>query len=336
MLQLKILFSFLILLSIIFFSIDFGEENDIIYVFSQTDKDKDQTQNSKNDNNSDRGLTTIKVKMNKNNLDIENHDHLKIVGYLNGEAQIKYIDLKELNKNEEKEKKSTITTISKNNNPLIVDLKFNKSNHISSVMVDDEYYVCAYVLDNSNNKRENSYYYNDSTLITNDFFPIYDCDEGNIGLSTSKDTVTLFSTMKKYSESKAKYNAFKTFYLTKQKTKEANVSESELVKITINVPISDAKNIEDMNVVSMVKGESKIKTIDVQKALKDGNIKNGKIPVQFTFDKQTEVGLIQPGDLFFGCVTSDEFPDQNSDCEKRMLKDLGILNWVCARKDSSC
>lgn len=335
MLQLKILFSFLILSSIIFFSIGFGEEGDLISVFSQTDKDKDQTQNSKNGYNNDRGLTTIKVKMNKNNLDIENHDHLKIVSYLNGEAQIKYINLKELNKNEEKEKKSTILPILKNSNPLIVDLKFNKSNHISSVMIDDEYYVCAYVLDNSNNKRENSYY-NDSTMFTNDFFPIYDCDEGNIGLSTSKDTVTLFSTMKKYSESKAKYNTFKTFYLTKQKTKEASVSESEQVKITINVPISDAKNIEDMNVVSMVKGESKIKTIDVQKALKDGNIKNGKIPVQFTFDRQTEVGLIQPGDLFFGCVTSDEFPDQNSDCEKRMLKDLGTLNWVCARKDSSC
>ena len=105
MLQLKILFSFLILLSIIFFSIGFGEESVLISVFSQTDKDKDQTQNSKNGNNNDRGLTTIKVKMNKNNLDIENHDHLKIVSYLNGEAQIKYINLKELNKNEEKEKK---------------------------------------------------------------------------------------------------------------------------------------------------------------------------------------------------------------------------------------
>lgn len=196
MLQLKILFSFLILLSIIFFSTGFGGDGDLISIFSQTDKDKDQTQNSKNGDNNDRGLTTIKVKMNKNNLDIENHDHLKIVSYLNGEAQIKYINLKELNKNEEKEKKSTVITISKNSNPLIVDLKFNKSNHISSVMIDDEYYVCAYLLYNSNNKRENSYY-NDSTMFTNDFFPIYDCDEGNIGLSTSKDTVTLFSTMKK-------------------------------------------------------------------------------------------------------------------------------------------
>lgn len=336
MLQLKILSSFLMLSLMIFFSIGFGEGG-IISVFSQNDKNKAQTQNSNSNNNDDREeLATIKVKMNKNNLDIDNHDRIKLVGYLNGEGQIKYITLKELNKGEKEkeEEKSTTTTNSKNINPLIVDLKFNKSNDISSVMVDDEYYVCAYVLDKNNNKRENSY--DHSSMDTNEFFPIYDCDEGNIGLSTSKDTVTLFSTMKKYSESKLKYNTSKTFYATKQKTKEANVSDSEKVKITINVPISDAKDIKDMKVVSMIKGEYKIKIIDVQNALKNGNIKNGKIPVQFTFERQTEVGPIQPGDLFFGCVTSDEFPDQNSDCEKRMLKDLGMLNWVCARKDSSC
>jgi hypothetical protein len=203
---------------------------------------------------------------------------------------------------------------------MIVDLKFNKSNDISSVMVDDEYYVCAYVLDNNNKK--NSYNNDDSTIDTNVSFPLYDCDEGNIGLSTSKDTVTLFSTMKKYGESKAKYSTSKTFHATKeQKTKEADIdNDSEKVKITINVPISDAKDIEDMKVVSMVKGEYKIKTIDVQKALKNGNINDGKIPVPFTFERQTEVGPIQPGDLFFGCVTSDEFSDQNSDCEKKCSK----------------
>jgi hypothetical protein len=335
MLQLKIWFSFLILSSIIFFSIGFGTEGNIMYVFSQDEK-KDQTQNKKySNNNNDRELTIIKVKMNKNNLDIDNHDHLKIVGYLNGEGQIKYIDLKELYKKEENLSSSSSTTNSKNINHLIVDLKFNKSNDISRVMIDDEYYVCAYALDNSNNKKENSYDH-DYVKVVNDFFPVYDCDEGNIGLSTSKDTVKLFSTMKKYSESKAKYNASKTFFATKQNTKEANLPELEQVKITINVPISDAKDIEDMKVVSMVKGEYKIKTIDVQKALKDGNIQNDKIPVPFTFERQTEVGPIQPGDLFFGCVTSDEFPDQNSDCEKRMLKDLSLFNWVCARKDSSC
>jgi hypothetical protein len=36
-----------------------------------------------------------------------------------------------------------------------------------------------------------------------------------------------------------------------------------------------------------------------------------------------KVGLIERGDMFFGCVTSDEFPDINS-------------GQVCARLDSVC
>ncbi len=40
--------------------------------------------------------------------------------------------------------------------------------------------------------------------------------------------------------------------------------------------------------------------------------------------------------MFFGCVTSDDFPDQNSDCEKKVIKDLYKVADVCARKDSSC
>ena len=79
MLQLKILFFFLILsLLIIFVSIGYGQGG-IISVYSQHDKIQNQIQNSKDGNNNDDkgGLTTIKVKMNQNNLDIENHDRLK-------------------------------------------------------------------------------------------------------------------------------------------------------------------------------------------------------------------------------------------------------------------
>jgi hypothetical protein len=100
--------------------------------------------------------------------------------------------------------------------------------------------------------------------------------------------------------------------------------------------MSDVKNIDDMNVVAMIKGEDQIKTIDVQEELKSENNKDGKIRVSFTFERQMEVGLIQPGDLFFGCATSDEFPNQNSDCEKRMLKSLDNSNKLCARKDNLC
>lgn len=332
--QLK-LSSFLILFSmIVLFSIGMITGENIKSVFGQTYKDEtnNQMQKSKNKNNNDDGkelTTVIKVKIIKQNIDLANHDHLKIVGYLNGEGQTKYIDLKEIKGEEVKSKNPTI-------NPLIVNLNFNKSNDISSTMIDDEYYICAYVLDDDNdgNIKENPTFLSPSSTT----LPLYDCDEGNIGLSTSKDTVTLFSTMKKYGESKATYTSSKTFYSTNQQKNVKNISSDpdEEVKITINVPISDAKDIHDMNVVSMVKGEYQIKTIDVQKELKNGNNKNDKIPVPFTFERQTEVGPIQPGDLFFGCVTSDEFPDQNSDCEKRMLKDLDVINTICARKDSSC
>lgn len=103
------------------------------------------------------------------------------------------------------------------------------------------------------------------------------------------------------------------------------------IKITIIVPVYDAKDIEDMNVVGMVKGQYQIKTINVQDELNKGS-KNDQILVPFIFDRQTEAGLIQPGDMLFGCATSDEFPNQNSDCEKKILKDLNGLNSICARK----
>jgi len=40
--------------------------------------------------------------MNKNNLDIAKHDHLNVIGYLNGEGQTKYIDLKDIGRLVEK------------------------------------------------------------------------------------------------------------------------------------------------------------------------------------------------------------------------------------------
>ena len=80
-----------------------------------------------------------------------------------------------------------------------------------------------------------------------------------------------------------------------------------------------------MYVVAMIKGEYQIKKIDAQNEIKkegDKKSTSERLSIPFTFDRTTEVGLIEPGDMFFGCVTSDEFPDQNSDCEKRIITDL--------------
>jgi hypothetical protein len=227
-------------LMILFVSMNNNGKN-IISIFAQSeeeDKDSSFKKSEAKDNNND--LTIITVQIDQNNVrDSEDNDNLlKVVGYLNGEGQTKYVDLKEIDKK----------IINQNEKFLKVDLKFNKSNDISSTMVDDEYYVCAYIMENNNRTEED---------LTVSFIPLYDCDEGNIGTSTTKDSVTLFSTMKKYDESKA-------FYTANQNTTANSSNPTKEVKITINVPVSDAKDIDDMNVVAMVKGEYQIKTFDVQ------------------------------------------------------------------------
>src|SRR5215207_6098026 len=192
MLQLKIYYFPILFLLIIFLSINnIICSGNINSIFAQSEEDSTGEQKSGNNKDS---ITTIKVKMNKNNMDILNHDRIKIVGYLNGEGQTKYLDLKK-----ELEKKVKNPT---NENSLIsLDMKFNKSNEISSVTVGDQYYVCAYVLDDSKNLQQGA------TTTTDDPIPLFDCMEGDIGKSTNADTITLFPTMKKYGESKAFYAA---------------------------------------------------------------------------------------------------------------------------------
>ena len=275
------------------------------------------TENKKNEkNNGVADFTTIKIKMNLNNIDIKNqHDRLKIVGYLNGEGQTTYVDLKE-NKNK----------INLKDNSLTIELKFNKSNDISQVMFDDEYYVCGYLMDDKLN----------ATTTTTSNLPLYDCDEGNIGLtSTEKDTVKLFYTLKKFSESNMLYKTNSPSSSSSSSTKET----PKEVKLRINVPIHDNKKINDMYVVAMIKGEYQIKKIDAQNEIEKGDKKsnNERLSIPFTFNRNTEVGLIERGDMFFGCVTSDEFPDQNSDCEKRIITDLSKTgNPICPRYDTYC
>ncbi len=192
-------------------------------------------------------------------------------------------------------------------------------------MFDDEYYVCGYLMDDKLNAT--------TTITTTSNLPLYDCDEGNISLtSTEKDTVKLFYTLKKFSESNMLYktNSLSSSSSTKETPKE--------VKLRIDVPIHDNKKINDMYVVAMIKGEYQIKKIDAQNEIEKGDKKSNseRLSIPFTFNRNTEVGPIERGDMFFGCVTSDEFPGKNSDCEKRIITDLSKTGQVCARIDSSC
>src|SRR5688500_18974456 len=160
----------------------FDDPQTIIPITAQPSTENSNKKEDKKDSSG--GLTTIKTKINFNNIDIKNHDELKLVSYLNGEGKITYIDLKE-SKNK----------INPKDNSLTIDLKFNKSNDISQVMFDDEYYVCGYVRDNDKF----------ATTSTKSNLTLYDCDEGNISLtSIDKDKVKLFYTLKKF----IKFNIF--------------------------------------------------------------------------------------------------------------------------------
>ena len=236
-----------------------------------------------------------------------------MVSYLNGEGHTTYIDLKE-SKNK----------INLKDNSLTVNLKFNKSNDISQVKFDDEYYVCGYLIDNDKFVTTN----------TKSNLTLYDCDEGNISLtSTDKDTEKLFYTLKKFSKSNLIYQtkSSSSHFITKENPKE--------IKLRIDVPIHDNKKINDMFVVAMIKGEYQIKQIDVQNEIEKGDKQSNsnRLSIPFTFSRDTEVGTIEPGDMFIACVTSDEFPGKNSDCEKRIITDLFNTDQpICARYDYYC
>ena len=268
-----------------------------------------QSSNQKEDKN-DGGITTIQTKINLTKIDIENYDQLKLVSYLNGEGQTTYINLKEMQ-----------NKINLKDNPFTVNLKYNKSNDISQVKFDDEYYVCGYLIDNDKFATANP----KSNL------PLYDCDEGNISLTdTDKDTEKLFYTLKKFTKSNILYKNKSSQYNTKENPKEINFN--------IDVPIHDNKNINDMFIVAMIKGEYQIKKIDAQNEIQKGDKSTSeRLSIPFIFDRKTELGLIEPGDMFISCVTSDEFPGKNSDCEKRIITDLFKTSQpICPRYDTYC
>ncbi|HEX7257895.1 MAG TPA: hypothetical protein VF242_07530 [Nitrososphaeraceae archaeon] len=293
---------FILLLSLLLL---FDDHHTIPIIAQSSDENTDK----KEDKNYG-GLTTIKTKINLNSIDIKNHDQLKLVSYLNGEGKTTYIDLKE-SKNKTNLKDNSLT----------VNLKFNKSNDISQVMFDDEYYVCGYVIPDKLTAIAN----------TKSNLTLYDCDEGNIGLTTTdKDSVKLFYTLKKFSESNILY---------KTNSQSSTKEDPKEVKLIIDVPIHDNKKINDMYVVAMIKGEYQIKKIDAQNEIEKGDKKSSgdRLSIPFTFDRKTELGPIEPGDMFFGCVTSDEFPGKNSDCEKRITTDLSKTDQpICPRYDTYC
>ena len=152
----------------------------------------------------------------------------------------------------------------------------------------------------------------------------YDCNEGGIA-STTKDSIGLFSTMNKFSESLSIYQASSKM----PSSLSANNSNSNKeVKITLLNPL-DAKKIKDLYNVqftAMVKGEYQIKKMDIKNEIKKSKIKD-TLKVPFVFNSNTDIGPVLVGDYYFGCITANDYwSKEHSECEKRFIQHLDKSN----------
>lgn len=180
-----------------------------------------------------------------------------------------------------------------------VTFEFNQKNDIVTAGSGDEYLVCAYALNSATDKMES-----------------YSCAEGNIEHEGGKNTISLGSgTLKTLST-----GSFQT------------VSGAEIKNPTIRVwiPLSDRKDVKELKVVAMIKGEFESKIIDAQQLLKKSD--DNTIIIPLVFDKTPKIGAIQKGDLFFACVSSNELnPPEGTECEHRITVHTSHIHNLVAR-----
>jgi hypothetical protein len=270
--------------------------NYLFSVFASTEKRSDDDK---------KDLLNLNIKMNLNNMPLKNGDKIKIVAYVNAETGVQYLD-------PQKEKNQI------KGNFLTANIKFNKTNEISSIEK-DEYFVCAYVLSNGQSKLSNNNN-NDTNAIT------YDCDEGQTVEGKDVSKGRLFNTMNKFQ---------KTLELGQLGQKENQ--DFNNLKITVITPIYDQTDVDLLNVIAMVKGEYQVKTVNIDEELKKAGDKSDEsyiIKVPFTFNRNTELGTIEKGDIFFGCASAEELgPPQMTECEKKYIKNFDKPNKIVTRHE---
>jgi len=180
-----------------------------------------------------------------------------------------------------------------------VSFEFDQKNDIVTVGSRDEYFVCAYDLNAETNAMKS-----------------YSCVEGNIENTGGKNTVNIGSGP--------------SITLSTGSFQTVNGGEIKNPTIRVSIPLSDRKDVKDLKVVTMIKGEFESKTIDAQKLLKESD--DNTIIVPFVFDKIPEIGPIQQGDSFFACVSATELnPPEGTECEHRVTIHTGHIHNLVAR-----
>jgi len=180
--------------------------------------------------------------------------------------------------------------------------RFNQKNDVVKVGDRDEFFVCAYDLNAQTNEMKS-----------------YSCVEGNIGSTGGKNRVNIGSG----SEKTLSTGSFQT----SNGGKNATINNPTL---EITIPLSDRKDVKELKVVTMIRGEFNTKTIDAEKLLKEAD--HNTLIIPFVFDKVPEIGPIQKGDLFFACVSGDELnPPEGTECEHRHTVHTGHIHNLVVR-----
>jgi hypothetical protein len=246
------------------------------------------------DNKKDKDQLTVKTSIHLENIDMEKTKFLRITAFINGD------DFKQ---------DIPISSIDKSKKKLDVELKTDIDNGIVEANVPDEFFVCVYQV---------------GDLMTEyNSFAKFDCNEGDI-LNIKKPTeIELFTAGSQvYAKSKVVYQA---------NLNNVSGSNSGTVKITILAPLADKKDTKKLVIAAMIKGQIQSEVIeDVQAELdKSGD---STIKRTFTFDRKTDIGLIQIGDRYHACVASEDLrPPEGSECEKRVVKHFDNPNSLPAR-----
>src|SRR5215204_3831172 len=293
-----------------------SEEKQVYNKIKKEEKTSNNSNNSNNNKDKKYEFTSIESKNNKNydiksdyitfktvlNLqNIEKTGFIRLVGYINGQSFKEDIQLSKL-------APSTV-------NKFDVKLKVLKDIGFVSLDPPDEFVVCAYHLKDLE-KEYNS--------ILN-----YDCNEVDVQSSDGTNTVRLFK------PSSMKYRDSKALYDEQQQNSGINGTidneDDDKVLIKVISPLSDRKNTKELKIAAMVRGQIQTEMIkDVQEELAKSN--DDTITRTFTFDRKTDLGNIQIGDLFSACVSSNDLnPPEGQECEKRLVKKFNSANSLPGR-----
>ena len=173
-----------------------------------------------------------------------------------------------------------------NSDTVSVSFDFYQKNDIVTVGKNDEFFVCSYAMDPITNQMQS-----------------YSCVEGNIENTDGKNKIDIGSGVKKTLST----GTFQT------------VSGGEINGPTINVkiPLSDRKEVTQLKVVTMIRGEFESIIINAQELLK--NTKDNTIILPLFYESIPEIGSIQEGDIFYACVSANELnPPEGTECEHRV------------------